>query len=229
MPKQLPLNPQRRTLLLRALAGGLCIAGSRHGQLFAATAQSPMEEGQSLYQLQGEVAVNQQAATPGTVIKPDDHIRTGSRSRVIFVVGENAFLLRENSELQFTGRPQSTADSQTQERANWVDSLRLASGALLAVFGKNFRQASTSTAVAGIRGTGLYLESTPQRSYICTCYGHTQISAADDPESRIDIISQHHNARYIYAEGIHSERITKAPFINHKDSELVLLESLVGR
>ena len=44
------------------------------------------------------------------------------------------------------------------------------------------------------------------------------------------MVSKHHDRPiYILAEGPSGERIRAAPFINHTDQELMLIEALVGR
>jgi hypothetical protein len=87
----------------------------------------------------------------------------------------------------------------------------------------------TSTAATGVRGTGLYVESEPERSYVCTCYGEVLISAVDDANVSERIVSRHHDApRYVLKAGA-ARRIQPAPFINHTDVELALIEALVGR
>jgi hypothetical protein len=110
-----------------------------------------------------------------------------------------------------------------------VDAVRLATGALLSVFGTGAKRVVTSTAATGIRGTGLYVESEPERSYVCTCYGDVLISAVDDANVSERVVSKHHDApRYVLKAGA-ARRIQPAPFINHSDLELTLIESLVGR
>jgi hypothetical protein len=107
--------------------------------------------------------------------------------------------------------------------------MRLATGALLSVFGAGTKSIVTSTAATGVRGTGLYVESEPERSYVCTCYGEVLISAADDANVSERIVSKHHDApRYVLKAGA-AKRIRPAPFINHTDVELALIEALVGR
>ena len=111
-----------------------------------------------------------------------------------------------------------------------IGTLRLISGRLLSVFGKTEHLIITRTATIGIRGTGIYVESDLEKSYVCTCYGVTELGANGDPDSREIIEAQHHDApKYILAEGDSGKRIVPAPFINHTDSELALLEALVGR
>ena len=107
-----------------------------------------------------------------------------------------------------------------------ADTLRLVTGALLSVFGRGAaKRVVTPTSTIGIRGTGLYVESQPERSYVCNCYGEILIAAADDANVTERITSRHHDAPRYVSKG----RITPAPFINHTDVELALIEALVGR
>ena len=65
---------------------------------------------------------------------------------------------------------------------------------------------------------------------MCVCYGTSDLSTADNPGISETIVSEHHTApRYILANASASERIVPAPFINHDDQELLLIETLVGR
>jgi hypothetical protein len=115
-----------------------------------------------------------------------------------------------------------------------LGSLRLLSGRLLSVFGARGRDEPlgirTPTATIGVRGTGVYVESGPDRSYICTCYGATRLAAVGDPASRESVQSEYHDApRYVLGDGAAGKRIEHAPVINHTDMELILIEELVGR
>ncbi|MBF0469748.1 MAG: hypothetical protein HQL48_00075 [Gammaproteobacteria bacterium] len=240
------LDPRRR-VLLRALAAGLTLAGGgfrlTHAEetLFGGVPH-PLSAGKSLYRIRGEVRVNDKIADESTRIRANDTITTEDDSEAIFVVGQDAFFLRQKSELQLTGReklqarlrqrPLSSPPTPTTEAddSGVVESFRLVTGGLLTVFGKSDHKASTSTATVGIRGTGVYFESEPHRSYVCTCYGTTLISASDDPASSVKVKSQHHDAaKYIYRGDDYQARITAAPFKNHEDLELMILEALVGR
>ena len=92
------------------------------------------------------------------------------------------------------------------------------------------RRINTLTATIGIRGTGIYVESEPDRSYVCTCYGHTRIAAVADPNVSKDIVSEHHDEPvYVLPAASGNNLIVPGPFINHTDSELALIEELVGR
>ena len=207
----------RRAFLLKALAAGLLAwSGGATGQLFGRRPQ-PLPAGRSVYETIGAVTVNGQPATAETRIGASDRVETGPGAQAIFVVGADAFLLRANSRLELAG------DGLV------INAMRVATGALLSVFGRGDKRVITPTSTIGIRGTGLYVESEPERSYVCTCYGEVQIAAADDASVSERIVSKHHDApRYVLKAGA-KQRIQPAPFINHTDVELALIEALVGR
>lgn len=209
----------RRAFLLKALAAGLLAAGGIPGasaQLFGRRPQR-LPAGQSIYETSGAVTVNGRAATAATRIGAGDRIETARGAQLIFVVGADAFIMRENTRLELAGKDPV------------VGTLRLTTGALLSVFGRGAKRLTTATATIGVRGTGLYVESDPDRSYICNCYGTIDIAPADDPSVTERIVSKHHDApRYVLKAGA-ARRIQPAGFINHTDLELTLIETLVGR
>jgi len=210
----------RRAFLLKALAAGLLATGGIPGasaQLFGRRPRK-LPAGQSIYETTGAVTVNGRAATAATRIGAGDRIETAKGAQLIFVVGADAFIMRENTRLELAGKD------------SVVGTMRLATGALLSVFGRGTaKRFSTPTSTIGIRGTGLYVEARPDLSYVCNCYGEIEIAAADDPSVTERIISRHHDApRYVLKAGA-ARRIQPAPFINHTDLELTLIESLVGR
>ena len=137
-------------------------------------------------------------------------------------MGESAFLQRSESHVTLETRE---ADSMI------VSATRLLTGKILSVFpsGKPVRM-TTKNASIGIRGTGVYMESDPEQTYLCTCYGTTDIVAVNDPTSRETVVSrQHDRPLYILAAEQPGQNIRPAPFINHTDQELMLIEALVGR
>jgi hypothetical protein len=112
-----------------------------------------------------------------------------------------------------------------------VSGTQLLTGKILSVFpsGRPVRM-TTKNASIGIRGTGVYTESDPEQTYFCTCYGTAEIVAASDPTSRETVESRHHDRPlYILAGEQSGQNIRAAPFINHTDQELMLIEALVGR
>lgn len=222
MPASKDPDEARRRLLVAALRsgafmlGGALSAESAWAQIFGRVPK-PLPPGQSVYEIEGEVLVNGKPASKDTVIGPNDAVKTGKRSRLTFVVGKDAFILRDNAEVGFLG------DSAL------VRGFRLVTGGLLSVFGSAKHEIRTGIATIGIRGTGVYVEAEPDRTYLCTCYGISDLASIDDPASTETIQSSDHDRpRYIVADGSAGNRIRKAPFKNHTDMELRLIEALVG-
>ena len=217
-------DPAKRRLLMHLLCGGAVGLVSPRSVFSAASGKSKrkLKDDRSIYRLRGKVFVNGERANKKTRIRAGDTVKTGTRSRVIFAVGDDSFLLRSESEMQIGG-------------SNFfVDSLRVLTGRLLSVFGK--REAGrplgliTSTATIGVRGTGVYTEVEPDLTYLCTCYGQVALSASDDPaDSELIRSKSHDQPRYIASRAQNGSRIFEAPVINHTNEELQLLESVVGR
>lgn len=179
-----------------------------------ALAAGSVEEG--VYRARGEARINGVAARKGMVVKPGDALATAAGGEVVFVINRDAFLLRANSRLEVGSAA--------------ADVFRVVTGALLSVFQPGERKTlRTQTATIGIRGTGIYVESAADRTYACTCYGEAELVPADDPTVRETVKTTHHDQpRYILPKGA-PQMIMRAPVINHTDTELILLESLVGR
>jgi hypothetical protein len=219
------VHERRRRFLVQALSSGL-LAGGLGWDLPALAGlfgrlPGKMPEGRSVFEVQGEVRVNGEPATRDTLVGAESHIETGAGSYLIVAVGDGAFIVRERSVVEMTGRKLL------------VRGLQLVSGALLSVFGRRDESqaisASTPVATIGIRGTGFYIEAESERTYFCTCYGHTVVTAKEGGESE-DAVSHHHDApRYILAQAEGGRHIVPAPFKNHTDLELMTLEALCGR
>ena len=74
------------------------------------------------------------------------------------------------------------------------------------------------------------VESDPEQTYFCTCYGTTDVESNADPTSRETILAkQHDQPVYVVADGGPGRNIRPAPVINHSDAELELIETIVGR
>lgn len=204
---------RRREWVKRALLGG-AVAPLLLRDVLAARKQSS-----GVVMSKGEVLINGSAARTGALVTPGDSVATASGGLAVFVVGKDAFLLRENSELHTAGS------------GALIASLRLVTGKLLSVFGRGQRSIGTPTATIGIRGTGVYLEADAERTYACTCYGVADLQARNMPAARETVKTTHHEApRYIYAHGeMPIKMIEAAPVKNHSDAELIMLEALVGR
>ena len=217
----------RRRLLLQALATGLLAAPTTPQALAGLFGDRPKQlpPGRSIYKLEGRVLVNGVKATLETQIGATDVVETGSDGSIVFVVGQDAMLMRNNSKLVLT--PQTSKQTITQ---NVINNMRLLAGQLLTVFAKRRHTIETPTVVIGVRGTGVYLEANPEETYLCTCYGIVDLTATKDKTSRETIESKHHDTpRYIASAGATGKRIRSAPFKNHTDQELMLIEEIVGR
>ena len=216
-------DPAKRARLMQWLVyGGMGMSPGVANAFFSKLADK-LSDDRSIFTLKGDVQVNGQVATRETRIRGGDTVSTGEKSEVVFVVGGDSFIMRDNSEMEIAG-------------SNFfIDNLRILTGKVLSVFAKrNSGQSlgiNASTATIGIRGSGMYVEVEPELTYLCTCYGKVALSAKDDPNETELIKTTNHDApRYISNKpGDNGSRIRKAPVINHTNVELQLLEQLVGR
>lgn len=218
-PKE-EIDDPRRELLIKALSAGMFMGAGGIIQPAYSMGKIPkvLEPGKSIYDMRGTVSVNGKKADMETKIGASDTIATGRNSHVVFAVGKDAFVLRSNSKLELTGGELL------------INTLRLVTGKLLSVFGKSKHKMHTPNTTIGIRGTGIYVEADPEQSYVCTCYGVVDLLANNDRQSTETITSEHHDApRYILSKESAGNNIRPAPFINHTDLELQIIEELVGR
>ena len=218
------IDDPRRQFLVKALTMGL-FATTASGLAAPVWAMGKIPNvippGKSIFDIKGKVTVNNVPATLDTFIKPGDVVQTGSNSHVVFAVSKDAFILRDNSSMEITG-------------SEVINTIRVFSGKMLSVFGKradnNKLSLHSATATIGIRGTGVYMEAEPDRTYLCVCYGTTDIVSSVDKNVSERLTTTHHDApRYILAKEAAGGLIHPAPMINHTDMELELIEELVGR
>ena len=222
------IDDPRRAWLVRALSTGLFAAGFDNALAQSLFGSKPgkLPPGQSIYSAEGDVRVNAQVATLNTSIKPGDTVQTGPNSQVIFAVGSQAMILRGGSTLVIQ-QPPATENAVSKFV---ISGLQLLTGKLLSVSRNSPMNIRTATATVGIRGTGFYIESDPEQTYFCTCYGTTDVEATDDPDSQETVQSKYHDRPlYIVKGAAPGRNIRSAPFINHTDMELALIETLVGR
>lgn len=200
---------QRRSLLQAAAAW------TAAGGFTAAHAQ----QGRNVVEMRGDVRRNGQALAAGEGIAPGDRIETGPGASVVFTVGKDAFMVRQNTRIGLEG-----------DTPMAVKVLRLLTGAVASVWGRGSeRQVVMPTATAGIRGTGVYAEVFPEqdfRSYFCNCYGTVDIAAGGE-----SVVSQasYHQAFWAEVAPRNSRMLTPAGAINHTDEELEFLARLVDQ
>ena len=215
----------RRRLLVQALAAGFFgggMAGSEALAQILGRAPSKLPPGRSIYRLSGSVMVDGKPATVDTKIGGRSTLETGKGAELVYAVGQSAFVMRGESRVILeAAQPDSVI----------LSGLRLLTGRLLSVFAaKRPMQLKAATATIGIRGTGVYMEADPEQTYFCTCYGVADIASTTDPQSQETVAAQHHDRPlYIVKDAPAGKNIREAPFINHTDQELMLIEALVGR
>ena len=219
-----PDDELRRLYLVKllTLAGVSALPLGAVQAAFWGSKPDKLADDKSIFSLEGEVRVNGDRADLETRIRGGDVVRTAARSEVVFAVGSDSFILRANSEMQIDGG------------GFFVNALRMITGSVLSVFGKRQPNQqltmSSSTATIGIRGTGLYMESEPGLTYMCTCYGQVGLYSNADLDDSELITATHHDApKYIADRRSRGSYIRPAPFKNHTDAELKLLEAIVGR
>lgn len=208
-------RPGRRTWL-RGVTAATLAAGML--QLRAALAAGTLPPG--VARITGDVRINGKPAERGQRIAPGDVIVTGKGAELVAVIERDAFLVRADSRVEFGSAAARGA----------VTVLRVLTGAMLSVFESGVRrEIRTTTATIGIRGTGIYVETSARRTYACTCYGEAVLTPVDDPAAAETVRTKRHDQpRYIYGKGM-PRMMEAAPVVNHTDAELQMLETLVGR
>ena len=208
-----PADYSRRRVLQR-LAAAL-VLGNGIGWR-AALAAAP-EAG--IVRLKGKVHLNGQPASVGQLVRQGDTLETFADAEVVFIVGKDAYLQRSGSKIKL----------ETASGTGFTQLLRVISGRVLAVFAKGETQISTPTVTLGIRGTGVYIEASVDKTYVCLCYGTAEYIPTADPSHAITQTTQHHDKPlWIYADMSRPLMEASVP-MNHSDAELSLLEALVGR
>lgn len=152
------------------------------------------------------------------MIRIGNRIETAAGASLVFRIGNDAFLVRQMSTVMLEASSGGKA---------LLSGLRVVTGAVLAVFGPGMRSVMTGLVTVAIRGSGIYVEATPERSYFCTCYGKVGLSAAAGAKK--DVMTTNHSAHYIHAKADTGKSIVAAPMLNHSNQELAMLEKLAGR
>jgi hypothetical protein len=178
------------------------------------------EERSNIVELLGDVLLNGEALRPQHTIQTGDVVETGPQSRLIFVIGNSSFHVRQNSRLAV----------ERGDSLNIVSLLRLLTGAVVSVWGPGtHRRIVTPTVTAGIRGTGVYTEVWPDkdyRSYFCNCYGTVDLSTLTDNTTSV---STYHEAYWADPSEAGVASLSPARAINHTDEELEFLAGLVNQ
>jgi hypothetical protein len=201
----------RRRSVLQAAAAWTALGG---------WAGALAQQRSNVVELRGDVLLNGQRMRQQQFVQTGDAVETGPDAHLVFVVGNAAFQLRQNTRV-------------VVERGNTlftVSLLRLLTGAVAAAWGKGPpRQIVTPTLTAGIRGTGTYLEVRPQenlRTYFCNCYGVIDVVAGRE---RLVSEADYHQSFWGEPAPVNGRLLTPARAINHTDEEMEFLAQLVGQ
>jgi hypothetical protein len=204
-------STMRRAALRKLALTGALGAGGILALLREALAANPDS---GMHSVTGEVTIDGQPAVIGQRILPAQTVATQAGGEAVFVIGTNAFLLRESSAFRI-------------DRSSGVIALRYLSGKILSVFGKGNKTLLTPTATIGIRGTGCYIEVEPARTYFCLCYGRAVVTPNANATRKMTLSTTHHEHPLYIGAG--PSVIQPATVDNHSDAELIMLEQLVGR
>ena len=197
----------QRRLILQGMAAGA--AGGLTGWVQQTLAADPKSLPQGIVELTGEVSVNGKPAGKGTPVAAGDVVETGAGARVVYVLGDNAFMQRQKSRVDFGDTLASF--------------MRVVTGGLLSVYGKGNRRLNVPVATIGIRGTGCYIETDERRTYFCLCFGAVELQPVNGQP--VSYRTTHHEKPVWIENGT-----TKpATVVNHTDAEVIMLEALVGR
>ncbi len=210
---------RRRRLLQRAaaLTGILTFNVTLAIRNVLAMADVPAVPG--VRRLKGTLSINGLAAKIGDLVAPGDTLVTGPESEALVVHNQDALLIRADTTLRID------SDDQT-----FINLMRITAGAVLSVWGPRKQALGISTPLAsiGIRGTGIYVDSTPEFTYACTCYGVADLEPVAAPDKRRTVRTTYHDAPFfIYPNA--EQPLISGPVINHTDDELIMLEELFRR
>lgn len=157
----------------------------------------------------GTVLVNGEALTQATEIKQGDTIETKENASIRFNVSKDAFFAKSNAKFRL--------DNVGKKRV-----LNVINGGVMAVFGGGDHGVATPNMTAGIRGTGIFALVKDGKTYFCTCHGETEVDAHGKMTT---FKAKHHKMVWITPTAIKPTM----DFEEHKDSEIVTLEAMVGR
>lgn len=197
----------QRRRFIRGMAAGA--VGGLTARVHQALAADPKSLPQGIVESRGDVLVNGKPAAKGAPVAAGDVVETGNGARAIYIIGDNAFLQRQNSRAEFGDSIETF--------------LRIVTGGLLSVFGTGSRELATPVATIGIRGTGCYIEADQRKAYFCLCFGAVDLRPVNGQPVRYE--TTHHEKPLWIEDG----KTRSAGVVNHTDAEVVMLEALVGR
>ena len=217
-------NSRRHTLKQFAALASIASLGPAgiSGFISEALAKGDAPTASGIHSLTGSATVNGQDARVGSAVKPGDKVVTGKGSVAVIVVGGDAYLLRDGTNVTF---------EQSKSKPGVLEGVLISTGKILSVFAKRSDgdiKIRAANATIGIRGTGCYIEIQDTRTYFCLCYGEAAIDGAGMAQSKIVKTTHHETPVWLDDRG-GVMKVENAGFVNHNDSELIMLEKLCGR
>jgi hypothetical protein len=180
-----------------------------------ATSQTPWG---TVHELTGRVLLNGRPMSRDSAIRPGQTITTESDGHIWFTLAGDAFFLRPGSELRLS----------PSVRDSLIEALRLVTGALGATFRRGAdRNIFAQTVTIGIRGTGIYVQTAPDATYVCTCFGATELSRLSAGDTTR--VSATHHAGRVIQRGDSAIQEAEMSLMPHTDEEMSRLERLAGR
>lgn len=167
--------------------------------------------------------INGAEAGTGAPVSPGDRVSTGPDGEAIFVLGDDGFLLRPQSQVSIVDR------GRNPQTGRLIRDITLESGGILSVFGPKEITLKTPLASVGIRGTAAYLESAPASMNMCVCYGHAIMTPLGAPGLSEEVQNRHHETPRIVTPSPTGPVMQPYRVSNHTDDELIMLEALFGR
>ena len=218
----MPTKLSRRTTLKQLAALGLLGPAGISGYIQEVLAKGDSPALSGIQSLTGSATINGKVAKVGSAVNPGDNVSTGKGGLAVVVVGKDAYLLRDSTNVVFE---QNKADPGV------LESVLISTGKVLSVFAKRNDSGvriRAANATIGIRGTGCYIEVQDTRTYFCLCYGEAAVDGAGMAQSKI-IKTTHHESPVWLDDRGGVMKVENAGFVNHNDSELIMLEKLCGR
>jgi hypothetical protein len=195
----------KKRTFCKSFAGSLLMLGLNPRIVFA--------EEQSKVFL-NSVYVNNKSVTGNLASLNNDVVETKAQQAVI-KVQDDAFLIRPNSKLRFT-----------KNRISEV-----ISGSVHAAFGKksDALKVKTTYGTISIRGTVTYIEVENKfdRTYVCNCYGHTDLYNNSNQLIK-SLKSDYHSPAVMTAKGTVENSPYNVP-LNHYDDHIEKLEEAANR
>lgn len=171
----------------------------------------------NVVEFSGAVRLNGLPLHSNQSVQTGDVIETGLHGHLIFVMGQAAFQVRENTALSvMRGATFLT-----------VSELHVTHGGVVSVWAQSTpSRIVTPQVTVNVKAAGIYTEVSEKhrRTYCCNCHGSVHVMTAGEEKASH---AEHHQAFWIDAQQHGVDRLDAAPMVKHADQELVFLNQLL--